>query len=404
MPCFGCNKPIKSKANKKYNKVAGKTLTLLCYECAMAGQYSEDVGKKNEYNAAQVAISDEIIRVDNLLRDRRVILDNKYPGVVDAYFNSFKIELDFNGHVSASVLEYPVIVRSDDKCISIRTKNGGWRGFGCRCDELKPTFLNSIIGDFFSGRLSSKCDKIKYDFGIEGVEKVYNTREEFFEYYKCRMIELKINNRTDSLIRCGAIRKNTSKQSILNALSLAPLAKYINPSDPIVSMAYLRRCNIKAGKKIDKEKLKTDFQDKVDTFRSIIDVEGLRISEYLGEKQIGLPMLDEHFEKIKSGLLIPELNSLIGKARTDKMVEKVCFFNFFRRHWDKTDNVNYSTFAKEMIFFEESDLVSRKTEVKKYTINKIRVESELEKYISGERFSSLSKLARESRGFCWWDW
>ena len=121
-------------------------------------------------------------------------------------------------------------------------------------------------------------------------------------------------------------------------------------------------------------------------------------------------MLDVHFDKIESSLLIPELNSLIGKARTDKMIEREYFLNIlylFKAH-KYDDNVNkahYSTVAKEMIFFEESDLVSRKTEVKKYTIDNRVVGNRAEKYISGEQFSSLSQLVRQSRSFYWGsDW
>ena len=212
----------------------------------MAGQYSENVGKNNEYNAAQVVLSDERLRIENLKRDRRVILDNKYPGVVDAYFNSF------NEHVSTSGLEYPVVISTESNGIKITMADGKFPiyiWYTYKDESRKSTFLESIIGDFFNERLSSKCEKIKRNFKEKRREQVCNTREEFVEHYKNWIIAGKINKRTSILITRGAIKKNTSKQCILNALSMAPLAKYIHPSDPIMAMAYLERCNIKAGKK-----------------------------------------------------------------------------------------------------------------------------------------------------------
>lgn len=372
----------------------------------MTGHSSENVDNNNEYKAAQVALSSERLKINNRVRDRRVFLD-KYSELINAYFNKFYIH---EHEVFASECEYPLVVKrvhGDE----ISVMKGDWRyhlGYTRgREPEPKSTFLETIIGDFFNSFCSSKYEKIRYNFE-EHV--VCNTKEEFVDYLKHELRANEINERIRKLIKIGAIDKNTStsKKSILKSFAMAPLAKYIHPMDPIMSMAYLERCNIKAGKKVDKEKLKTGFQDEADLFRSVVSVEGLRIAEYLNpdifkREKVELPMLDEHFEKIKSGLLIPELNSLIGKARTDKMVQKDCFFDFVR--FKLYEMVNYSTVAREMIFFEESDLELRKAEVKKYRLDMRLVDSDVKDYISGVKFSSLSHLLKECHSFYWGsDW
>lgn len=373
----------------------------------MAGQSSEDVGKNNEYIAAQVVVSDERTRLENLAVEKRVSLTKylyQYPGVVDTYFNLFKADI-LHLEEEASVLEYPVVIINRYGSICFR-KGDMEVNFPCRYenpdDSRKPSFLETIIGDFFDSRFSPKCEKIMRDFDISD-EKVCHTREEFVEYFKYRMVELKINKRNMWL----GVKKKTSKQSILATLSLSPLAKYIHPSDPIMAMAYLRRCNTTSRQRKDKDQMKAYFNDQADIFRSIIDIEGLRISGYLESNRIvgkvELPMLDAHFDKIESGLLIPELNSLIGKGRTAKMVEKGCFSQFFlhRQYF----RAAYSTVAKEMIFFEDSTIETRKAEVEKYPIDKRLVEDELEKYISGDTFISMSNLVRTGRSFHWgMDW
>jgi len=375
----------------------------------MTGHSSENVDNNNEYKAAQVAISSERLKINNRVRDRRVFLD-KYSELIDVYFNYFKICIP-QYEVFASECEYPIVIKRDwDDSIGVM--KGGLEyhlGYKCawRCrGEPKPTFLETIIGDFFNSFGSSNYERIRSNFEEH---EVCNTKEEFVDYLKHEFRANEINERIRKLIRIGVIdKKNTSKKSILKSFAMAPLAKYIHPMDPIMSMAYLERCNIKAGKKVDKEKLKTGFQDEADLFRSVISVEGLRIAEYLEpdiykREKVELPMLDEHFKKIKSGLLIPELNSLIGKARTDKMVQRDCFSELFR--FKRYERVNYSTVATEMIFFEESDLELRKAEVKKYRLDMRLVESDIKDYISGVKFSSLSHLLKKCRSFHWGnDW